>query len=117
MREVAFEPFRVVESKAGRDKGRLFVIVGTRDDGMLLISDGDLRKLAKPKPKKRMHLKSRPWSMNRLEILYGEGRLLDSDIRKALDEIRSGGSMPREQASCLFQTSESMAQEDKIGKE
>ena len=88
MHEVTFEPFRVVESKAGRDKGRLFMILDVRADGMLLLVDGDLRKLAKPKLKKKMHLRSRPWVIDGLMDLKEKGRFLDSDIRKALDEVR-----------------------------
>ncbi len=47
---------RVVRSKAGRDKGRLFLVVGVSGDEHLLLADGDLRKLEKPKKKKLKHL-------------------------------------------------------------
>lgn len=42
---------QVVRSKAGRDKGRVFVVVGKFDDQHVLVADGDLRKIEKPKKK------------------------------------------------------------------
>ncbi len=45
----------VVQSKAGRDKGRFFLVVEVENDHAL-IADGDLRKLNKPKRKKLRHL-------------------------------------------------------------
>lgn len=46
-----------VKSRAGRDKDKLFIIVGIVDDQYVQIADGDLRKLEKPKLKKVRHLK------------------------------------------------------------
>lgn len=45
----------VVVSKAGRDKGRFFLVVSVEND-FALIADGDLRKLENPKRKKLKHL-------------------------------------------------------------
>lgn len=47
---------RIVKSKAGRDKDRVFIIVGVADEKHVLISDGELRKIEKPKKKKLIHL-------------------------------------------------------------
>ena len=47
---------RVVYSKSGRDKDRLFLIVGVLNEQYVLISDGSLRKIEKPKKKKIKHL-------------------------------------------------------------
>lgn len=52
-----YEVGRVVFSKAGRDKGRKLVITEIVDEHYVLVADGSLRKLEKPKRKKRMHLK------------------------------------------------------------
>jgi large subunit ribosomal protein L14e len=46
----------VVFSKAGRDSGRKFVITGIVDTNYVFISDGDLRRIDKPKKKKIKHL-------------------------------------------------------------
>ena len=42
---------RVAYSRAGRDKGRLFIVIGVVDEDFVLISDGDLRPVEKPKRK------------------------------------------------------------------
>ena len=47
---------QVVRSKAGRDKGRVFLVYSIIDDKHVRVIDGDLRKLDKPKLKKLMHL-------------------------------------------------------------
>lgn len=47
---------QVVKSKAGRDKGRVFLVLSVIDNGHVSIVDGDLRKLDKPKLKKIKHL-------------------------------------------------------------
>ena len=40
---------KVVYSKAGRDKGKCFVIIEVIDEQYVYISDGRLRKIEKPK--------------------------------------------------------------------
>ena len=47
---------QVVKSKAGRDKGRVFLIYDIIDSQYDFVVDGDLRKLDKPKKKKIKHL-------------------------------------------------------------
>lgn len=47
---------QVVKSRAGRDKGRIFLVIGIIDKDNVFIVDGDLRKLDKPKKKKIKHL-------------------------------------------------------------
>lgn len=47
---------QVVKSKAGRDKGRVFLVLKIIDDKHVLIVNGDLRKLDNPKQKKVKHL-------------------------------------------------------------
>jgi ribosomal protein L14E/L6E/L27E len=47
---------QIVSSKAGRDKDKVFAVVGIIDDKYVLIADGDLRKIENPKKKKVKHL-------------------------------------------------------------
>ncbi|MDO4753919.1 MAG: hypothetical protein Q4A41_02830 [Bacillota bacterium] len=47
----------VVISLSGRDKGRKMVVVEIIDEDYVLVADGDLRKIEKPKRKKRKHIK------------------------------------------------------------
>lgn len=46
-----------VLSIAGRDKNRIFMVVDTIDESYVLIADGMLRSINKPKKKKQKHLK------------------------------------------------------------
>ncbi|MHC1720045.1 MAG: RNA-binding protein [Clostridiaceae bacterium] len=47
---------RMVYSKAGRDKGKLYIIIEALDNDYVLVCDGVLRTLNRPKKKKFMHL-------------------------------------------------------------
>lgn len=47
---------RLVYSKAGRDKGKPYIIVKVLDEEYVLLSDGSLRTLERPKKKKLMHV-------------------------------------------------------------
>ncbi|MDX9916382.1 MAG: KOW domain-containing RNA-binding protein [Gudongella sp.] len=47
---------QVVKSRAGRDKGRIFLVYQIVDEHFVRVIDGDLRKLDSPKKKKIKHL-------------------------------------------------------------
>lgn len=47
---------QVVKSRAGRDKGKVFLVIDIIDNQNVLIVDGNLRKLDNPKQKKLKHL-------------------------------------------------------------
>lgn len=47
---------QVVRSKKGRDEGKVYIIIDIIDDDLLLLVDGKLRKLDRPKKKKVKHL-------------------------------------------------------------
>lgn len=49
------QPGQVVLSRAGRDSGRLFVVI-RREGEFVWLADGDLRPLERPKKKKLRHL-------------------------------------------------------------
>jgi ribosomal protein L14E/L6E/L27E len=71
----------LVVSRAGRDKGRSFVVLRA-EEGFVYLVDGDLRRLDKPKKKKRMHVKPYPKKGScRMDFPEG-GQLCDADIRK-----------------------------------
>lgn len=79
---------QVVFSIAGRDAGRVFVVVGRIDDKHVLISDGDLRRIEKPKKKKVKHIKAAEEVILPLkEKLMKGDRVSNSEIRKALAEL------------------------------
>jgi len=43
---------QVVRSKKGRDEGKVYIIMDIIDDDLLLLVDGKLRKLDRPKKKR-----------------------------------------------------------------
>lgn len=74
----------VAISKKGRDKGRTFVVLCEMDAEFVLIADGQLRKLARPKKKRRKHLMSTSRELPGMLVLYEQHQLKDSDLRQAL---------------------------------
>lgn len=80
----------IVRSLAGHDKGRLFAVLET-DGEYLLLADGKGRKIESPKRKKRRHTEFvvSPQSDTRLSRkIRGEGRLTNSELRRALAACR-----------------------------
>lgn len=85
---------QIVFSKSGRDKGMAFIIVAVKGD-YLYLADGKLRKIEKPKCKKRMHIQPVKYidvEMRR-KLTEWDGdcpnTIKDADIRKALSEFRT----------------------------
>lgn len=79
---------RVVFSKTGRDMGRKFIVVDILDEDYVLISDGDLRKVEKPKKKKIKHLSISNKILDTLRelILAGE-KVSNSVIKEFLQSV------------------------------
>ena len=69
----------IIRSRAGRDRGRAFVILKILDADYVLLADGRLRTLDRPKKKKRRHLLKA--SETRMEL---SGNLCNADFRKFL---------------------------------
>ncbi len=83
---------QVVFSKCGRDKGMAFIVVNADEDNVYLV-DGKLRRLEKPKKKKKIHVQITKYVDTQLNRkLSGGEYLLDSDIRKALKTYFDGKS-------------------------
>lgn len=71
----------LVYSRAGRDKGTLFLVIATEGEYVYL-TDGDTRRTIKPKKKKLKHINK---TNTVLELDFEN--LSDSAVRKALAEI------------------------------
>lgn len=79
---------QLVHSRAGRDKDRYFIIVGVVDENYVLIADGDLRKISKPKKKKIKHLVfHNKFADDIKRALLENKRITDADIRKSLQSM------------------------------
>ncbi|MDR1906088.1 MAG: KOW domain-containing RNA-binding protein [Clostridiales bacterium] len=76
----------VVYSKAGRDKGRYYLAVGISDKPeFVLIADGEIRKLEKPKLKKIKHLRDSGIVIDKLKDKFVEKKPVhNAEIRSCL---------------------------------
>ena len=83
---------QVVMSTQGRDAGRLFIVVGFAEENHVLICDGALRKIDKPKKKKSQAFKSKAgmYFQSRGKLESGV-KIFDAEIRKALAPLRDQG--------------------------
>ncbi|GAB6877302.1 KOW domain-containing RNA-binding protein [Thermaerobacter litoralis] len=76
---------QLVTSRAGRDQGRAYLVVGVLDDRFVLVADGDLRPADRPKRKNVRHLVfHRAWSQEVRQRLEEGRRLTNADLRRAL---------------------------------
>ena len=90
----------IVEAQAGRDKGKLFYVIGQdRDTPRLLLADGKGRKMARPKAKKLGHVKcltdaKQEFSHPVTQRLQRGETVSDRELRRALgafkEEMRLG---------------------------
>ncbi len=82
-------PGHMVVSKAGRDKGKKFIVLSVCDeDGYVNIADGNLRKVDNPKRKKLKHLEPTGIEIEKLALKLKEGRpLQNSEVQKAIRMI------------------------------
>mgnify|MGYP000995353674 FL=1 len=77
---------QIVKSKAGRDKGRVFLICRIIDEQYVLVCDGDLRKLNNPKKKKVKHLMIYKTVLTEFaEKLQRNENLNDAYVKKLLE--------------------------------
>lgn len=79
---------QVVKSRAGRDKGRIFLVLDIIDEQNVSIIDGDLRKLDNPKRKKLKHLIVYNTVLSELkDKLDSKTEINNSYIRKLLEPL------------------------------
>ena len=78
----------IVRSVAGRDRGKLFIVLAVEGE-YLLLADGKSRKVESPKRKKRRHVLFVAADENRLsEKIRGEAKITNSELRKTLAAYR-----------------------------
>ncbi len=77
----------IVISKAGRDQGRLFLVVAEVDDDFVMVANGALRKMDRQKKKRRKHLKPTGAVVQAVRERLAEGRPIeDHELRAWLSE-------------------------------
>ncbi len=78
---------RYAWSKTGRDKDKLFIIIGIYDDQHVLIADGEYRRVENPKKKKLKHLNITNRVAEEIRtIVTMKKKLLNTDLQKAIDD-------------------------------
>ena len=86
----------VVRSLRGRDKGRCFLVVG-ESVGRVLLADGDLRPVARPKAKNPRHVGPvGRLGATELERLRHGPVPQDPEVRKWLQDLQEGGDADAE---------------------
>ena len=79
---------QIVSSKAGRDKDKLFAVIQLIDQSYVMIADGDLRKIEKPKKKKVKHLQKYNMIDSELKEKLENGKKVDNIyLRRELEKI------------------------------
>lgn len=79
---------KVAYSTSGRDKDRLFIIIGIINDEYVYISDGDLRVVEKPKKKKIKHLKITSTSADEIKnSLQNNERVSNNMVKKIIQSM------------------------------
>ena len=80
----------IVFSKMGRDSGRFFIVTEIVDDSYVMIADGDIRRLEKPKKKKIKHLKSIGVKSDKIrEKLLDNTKIYDAEIYSIIRKYNS----------------------------
>lgn len=88
---------QIVKSKAGRDKGRIFLVCRVLDEQHALVCDGDLRKLSSPKKKKLKHLVIYNTVLTEFaDKLQCNENLDDAFLRKLLEPYKKNVSVEME---------------------
>ena len=80
---------KIVYSKSGRDKGKMFVIIGTVDENFVMLADGDMRKVEKPKLKNIKHVQMTNMTAEDILTSITSGVIPDNHIiKKTLRKIQ-----------------------------
>lgn len=81
-------------SKAGRDKGKGYIIVKILDDTFVSLVDGNLRKIASPKRKNIKHLQVTAKVATEVkEKLLTGAKLEDEQVKQAISELMNSPSL------------------------
>ena len=87
MKRLPVELGSIVISKAGRDQGRLCLVVAEVDDDFVMVANGALRKMDRQKKKRRRHLKPTGTVVQAVRERLTEGRPIeDHELRTWLSE-------------------------------
>jgi ribosomal protein L14E/L6E/L27E len=77
-----------VISKAGRDKGKIFIVLNVVDDKYLLVANGSLRKVSTPKRKKVLHVSLINKMSDEVKRVISDGKsVTDQMLRSEIEKL------------------------------
>lgn len=82
------EPGQIVQSKAGRDRAGIFLVLEVLDAKHVLIVDGRRRSLEHPKKKRVIHLQAHKAVIDDFETLKENRTFNNARIRKILENYK-----------------------------
>lgn len=90
-------PGQLVRSRAGRDRGKHYLVIQVLDDRYVLLVDGKRRPLDTPKKKNIIHLQRYRRRVDGFTDMIEDGRINDGFIAGCLKElVKENDSSPRE---------------------
>lgn len=79
---------QIVHSRAGRDKGKYFIVVSIINEEFVMVADGDLRRMDHPKMKKVKHLVFHDKIASEVQKALVEGLpIVDAKLRNSLQSM------------------------------
>lgn len=75
---------QIIKSKAGRDQGKIFIIIDIQDEYVYLV-DGQYRRIENPKKKKIKHIQPTKIVIEAInQKIVNDKKITNADIRKEL---------------------------------
>jgi ribosomal protein L14E/L6E/L27E len=88
MTEEGLSVGQLVRSIAGRDAGTYFLVVGVKDSRHVMVADGRLRHISRPKKKNVRHLEVLSARVDEAEARFAASRVVtDRNVAEAIDEL------------------------------
>jgi len=88
MVQLRITPGQLVEPKAGRDRGKFYLVIKVIDDSYMLAVDGTVRRLENPKKKNIKHLILHNKIAGEIaDKLKSDERISNVEIRRAIDNL------------------------------
>jgi len=88
--ESLYQLGEIVVSTAGRDRGKLYLVVNIIDDNYIEVADGDKKRMERPKLKNIKHLRSTGYIDEELSIWLSSGkRVRNEDLKKRLKDYEN----------------------------
>jgi ribosomal protein L14E/L6E/L27E len=86
LKDVGLKVGQLVCSTLGRDKGKIYLVIGTTDANRVLVADGKVRTFKNPKKKNIKHLQQVAPTSEEIAKQINEKQINDSDIDKLIAE-------------------------------